>query len=225
MKCGKVRKKLVDYSEGMLGEAGRPAVERHLAGCEPCRNELSELEGLKKDLLSLKKPEKDSTRGAEFWERFDESLSRRLMGELEKEALAEIGRRRSIRFGLSPAAANVAVLVLILIFIIMGAERLGDAPRENEVGSPGVDVGRQEIVDASLSDEEIIEYFLSDEDDYSDNGYDAASEELALLMGDDLIEQVDEMVLSEIYEQGIYEYMEDFSDEELEDFYEGLASI
>ncbi|MEW6440327.1 MAG: zf-HC2 domain-containing protein [bacterium] len=46
MGCKRVRDRLKPYADGELGGSRKAAVERHLAGCEPCRQALRELEGL-----------------------------------------------------------------------------------------------------------------------------------------------------------------------------------
>ena len=77
MNCERAKKMLVEYSEGVLAESKRSAVESHLAGCEACRGELSQIERLKGSLLSLDVPERD----AEFAALLDQPVHTRASGQ------------------------------------------------------------------------------------------------------------------------------------------------
>ena len=77
MNCKKAKKLLVYYVEESLADGRRKAVENHLSQCERCRAELSEIQKLKENLLSLDAPEP----GADFWRDFDGRLAQELATE------------------------------------------------------------------------------------------------------------------------------------------------
>ncbi len=224
MNCEKARRLLVDYVEDALGASRRQAVEEHVAGCEACQGELSQIESLKESIGSLAAPERD----AEFWRRFDSRLSQRL----SEEEPAVATRMRLWRVGLPLAAAAALVIASVLVFRETGrppavvnnvAQQTepGQAPREMPAEAAVVD-----DVDYELSEAESYAELLLAMADYSDGDLEEEiAEEMLALIEEDMQAVSEDMAPYDLYEQSIYDYLEDLSSEELEEMYEGLASI
>jgi len=218
MNCDKVRRLLVDYSEELLAEGKRRAVEEHVLKCQGCRSELVRIERVRQDLLSLEAPARD----AEFWERFSAKLLRRL----PEEGPAEARRRLSWQTALPLAAAvAVAVLVMVSLVIFMGKDsgRVSTLQLADEVsGADSTELAMLEL--EALEEEVFIETFLA-QADFTNGELEEYEDEMFSLIEDDLLDLSEEMITYDIYEQSIYDYLDDLSEEELEDVYESLASI
>jgi anti-sigma factor RsiW len=63
--CGELRRELGVYLLGAIAPAERSTVERHLAACTSCRNQLAELAGLPGLLRRVPVQELDSQRSAD----------------------------------------------------------------------------------------------------------------------------------------------------------------
>ncbi len=218
MKCDKVKRVLVDYSEDSLGASRRRAVEEHLSGCERCRNELAKIECVKEEILSIETPEPD----AQFWRQFDEKLSRRLDREIVEGAVAS-GRRSLWRFEIPLAATGVAALALGLFLVFSGNGPVSESPQQqtNEIVTAEA-IGQS---DSEFSEDDIFIEMLMAENGSFDGDIEQDAEEIYSLIEDDLIDAPEEIILSDIYEETIYDIIEGLSEEELEEVYDGLASI
>lgn len=217
MNCDKAQKILVDYAEGALGEAKRRVVERHLSECVQCRSELSQIESLKQSVLALESPERD----AEFWRRFNNKLSQRLA---EQETVAA-GRRPAWRAGLPLAAAAAAALVIVTLLIFAARDNAPGPSIQLASETSGVDVTEPAAPMLEAINANIFSDMFSAEADFSNGDIEQVAEDMFLLVEEDLTAVPEEMVLSVIYEQSIYDLLEGLSAEEFEDVYEGLASI
>lgn len=116
MRCDEIRKRLSEYLDGELPPDGKRSVEEHLAGCEGCRRELSELELTLGHLRSLPEVEPPPF--------YTQSVMRRV----REEAQAKPGLLRKLFFPLrvklpieALAVALVAV-VAVYVFKAMGPE-------------------------------------------------------------------------------------------------------
>ncbi len=220
MNCPDANKLLVDYSEDALSERKRRAVESHLSGCELCRGELSQIEKLKERLSSMEAPEPD----AEFWQRFGRKLSRRLEGEE-----APSGRRLSWQVGAPLAAVAAAAIVVILsLLVFSGKDRLPQTGPELVRETRGLETIERpgpETESAGATGYDEFMLALADLDIGSNGDMEQEAENMFLLIEEDLQSVPDDMVSYDIYEQTIDDYLDDLSPEELEDVYEGLASI
>ena len=225
MNCANIQRILVDYSEDSLGGGKRRAVESHLSGCEACRAELVRIEKVKESVRSLDTPERD----AEFWSRFDKKLSLRL-ADVETETA---GRRSSWRVWRPlAAAAGVAALVVASLVMFRGSDYDGAAPAvQVAVKAPEapetyefdeVEIAMSEL--ESLDDEWLDEMLLA-QADFSNGDFDWDADDMLSLIEEDLSAASEEVVLEYIYEQSMYDFLEDLSDEEFEEAYVGLASI
>lgn len=216
MNCERARKILVDYSENALGAGKMRAVEEHLSGCGACRTELSQIKRVKERILLLDTPERDD----EFWQRFGSRLSQKLEGE---EAPAP-DRRLLWRAGLPLAtAAGIALVIGLLIFHVT------DRP-PSTVQKVAYEMVSMEATEASepgydIFDGETFGESLLAMADYSNEDIEEVADEMFLLIEEDLQAASEEMVLYDIYEQTIDDFLEDLSPEELDELYEGLASI
>ncbi len=109
---------LLALCEGVLSEAGRRRIERHLAGCEVCRRHLAAIrlvEDLREDVVSLE-PELD-------WDRLELPLRR------EARRVARLARARR----LAPLALSaVAAAAALALFLPRGADAppLATAPTQ-----------------------------------------------------------------------------------------------
>lgn len=223
MNCDKVRRLLVDYSEELLAEGKRRAVEEHVLKCQGCRSELVRIERVRQDLLSLEAPAPEApARDAEFWERFSAKLSRRL----PEEGPAAARRRLSWQAALPLAAAvAVAVLVMVSLVVFMGKDsgRVSTLQLADEAsGADSTELAMLEL--EALDEEAFIETFLA-RADFTNGELEEYEDEMFSLIEDDLLDLSEEMITYDIYEQSIYDYLDDLSEEELEDVYESLASI
>jgi len=204
MNCERAKKMLVEYSEGALAEGKRRAVESHLAGCEACRGELSQM------------PERD----AEFWRRFSDRLSQRLADEEPAPA------RRPLlwRAGL-PIAATAAVALVVAILVFRGpVEPPAAVPDIARRAVPAVAVEPADVGYEIFGENSYGESLLAMVD-YSNGDIEDVAEDMFLLIEEDLQAVSEDMIPYDIYEQSIYDFLDDLSPDELDDVYEGLASI
>ena len=232
MNCARIKRILVDYSEDSLGDGKMRLVERHLSGCEACRAELEGIETLKESVRSLDAPERD----AEFWSRFDDELTLRLARTEEEKFIH--GPRR---WALIPLAAAAAALIVVSLVMFGGADDDGVAPGVNvavksseapevpaapEVAEADeVDEVESAMAELEMLDDEMLDDILLAQADLSNGEIDWDADDMLSLIEEDLSEASEEMVLEGIYEQSVYDFLEDLSEEEFEEAYVGLASI
>jgi hypothetical protein len=218
MNCEKAKQILVDYSEGSLGEGKRRAVEGHLSNCEACKGELEQIESLKESVLSLESPERD----AEFWRRFENKLSQKLN---EEETIAgTLGFRRRATLPLA-AAASVALLAVISL-LIFGLQnfRPAPAPQLATETTEGDEIDSI-LLEMDALDEDIFSDTLLAQVAFSNGDIEQEEEDMFLLVEEDLAAVPDEIVLYDIYEPTMDDLLEELSDEEFEDVFDGLTSI
>ncbi len=218
MNCVRVRKALVDYSEDALAVRKRLRVERHLSECEACRSELSKIEQVKETILSLEVPERD----AEFWRGFDKRLSQRLAGEQAAPAL----RRSSWQPKLALATA-LAVAVLFVLGLLVLPELLEWRRTTPELIPQTT---RLETVESGDVEPELLDTYASAEDmlalaDLSSEEIEQVADDASLLLGEDWQLASDEEVIDDMYEQSVYDFMDDLTSEEYEEMYDMLESI
>lgn len=219
MRCERARNVLVEYSEDLLPEDRRRAVEAHLSDCESCRRELEGIEKLKQSILLLDLPERDS----EFWQAFTDKLSHRLA---EEEAVtASRGLSWRSGFPLAAAVAGMIALVAVLLFFVVKGEWDHDGISRVARETSDVEFSGQTASDLQIFEDDIyFEPLLAQVDPF--NGYDEQqAEDIFLLIEEDLFAAEEEMVVDSIYEQDIYDLLEDLSHEEFEEMYDDLASI
>jgi len=125
MTCKAAQAQLVDYVEGELDQARRPALQEHVATCPHCRRELQEIERVRGALGRERVPDP----GAAFWEKFPDQVWQAYRNELSarpRHGLAARGGEMlaRIRFVLAPrlwvpAAAVVVLVVGLALFFAL----------------------------------------------------------------------------------------------------------
>ncbi len=222
MNCASVRKLLVDYSEGALAGSKVPAVERHLSRCELCSRELSKIEELKESILSLGAPERD----ADFWLEFNRKLSQRLADTERGAADRRLLRRPGFTF-----AAGVATVLLIVWLTVMWLIAFPGSPERGETATLARKASRAGIIGLDDVQPELLLPYTYDDGanpalaDMSGEEMEQFAEDMLLLIEESWQPASDEIVLDAIYEQSIYDMVEDLSAEEFEEVYESLESV
>jgi len=213
MNCSRVRDILVDYAEGTLSGRKKAAVEDHLSACEACRGELSQIETLKENILSMETPEHD----ADFWQRFNKKLSHRLADIEEPETDRRLLRQP--RFSLAAAAA-MALLVVLSIGILRGVHEPGDAEPAPDPETTWLATIEPEDLDAGL--------FMSDDYDETDIYLSDSESETIEQLADDLLLMAngdfEDSLLEDSDEESLDEMLEDFSEEDFEELYKRMES-
>jgi hypothetical protein len=217
MNCSRVKEILVDYVEGALSVRKKAAVKNHLSACETCRGELSRIETLKKNILSVETPEL----GADFWHQFNRNLSQRL-AEFEKPTA---DRRFLRRPRLSFAAAAAMVLFALLSFgILRGTREPANTDPAPDPETTWVATIEPDDLDIGLfisDDYDEADVYLSDGDtetieQFADDLLMVANGDFELLFEESLFEDSDEESLNEM--------IEDLSEEEFEELYRRMES-
>lgn len=125
--CKTTQRRLLDYAEGELSPADNTAVQRHLAACTACRDELQEIKNVRAALMRESVPDP----GSEFWRQFPE--------QVWQSYAAQAGRARGTGLGASarrlyarlsqarrPAVwmpAFVALALLLGVALFFGLEK------------------------------------------------------------------------------------------------------
>jgi hypothetical protein len=125
MEHEEARHALGAYAIGALEPAERSAVERHLAGCAPCRAELAELAALPGLLARLGREEAAS--GVPLVDAPDPAGADRLVEAAAAERRA--GRRRLRRWQAIAGIAAAAAVVLAVLGLVSIVQDDGDPPR------------------------------------------------------------------------------------------------
>lgn len=105
-KCMFIRRKLYDYLDGSLSEMDKIAVGEHLDVCDNCRVRFGQMKNIVELAGQKSKPEPDE----KFWHNFRIGLDRKLNEAL----IPPVKTERRMSFGLKPAFAYVAMLVVVL---------------------------------------------------------------------------------------------------------------
>jgi hypothetical protein len=131
------------YALGDLPEDERAAVAAHLEGCEECRAELRELEGVAALL-----PLADSARIEQPTARPPADLGARIEAQIAAESAREgrAKRRRRLRFGFGGAVAAAAVAAVLAIAVIPGGS--GESSPAQQVNFASLPKGMS--IDATL---------------------------------------------------------------------------
>jgi anti-sigma factor RsiW len=124
MRCGRAQKHMTAAVDGELGPRQRGALDRHLAGCDPCRRELAATERTLRALDALPM-ERAVSDGLE-----QTTLRRVRLAAAEEE---ERAHRRWRLWLPIPAFAVATVAVLVLAVGIL--TRTGEAPAPRAVAS------------------------------------------------------------------------------------------
>lgn len=215
MTCNRVNDLLVDYAEDTLSVRKRAAVDDHLSTCEVCRSDLSQIEALKADILSVETPKCDAV----FWERFNRKLSQKL-AEIEEPAA---GRRFILRPQFSLAAAMV-ILVLLSIGILRGVRESGDEVPEPDPETAWLAAIEPDDLETGL--------FISDNYDetdvyLSDSDYqivEQLADEILMMANGDVDALFEESMFEDSYDEILDEMLENLSEEEFEELYRRMAS-
>ena len=111
MGCEEIKERLSEYLDGLLDEASRAKVEEHLLTCPGCRQDLSSLDAMVRELGSLKPAEPPEDFLAQIHERLDRRspLSRALR-------FFFVPMKIKIPFEVAGALA-AAILVVSLFFV------------------------------------------------------------------------------------------------------------
>lgn len=218
MNCVRTRRALVDYAEDELAERKRLRIERHLSGCEACRSELSRIEEVRQSILSLEAPERD----AEFWRGFNVRLSQRLASEAAAPAIRSSLWRPKLAFA---TAAMVAVLFALGLVVL---PKVLEWRRTTPELVP--QTTRLETIESDDLEPELLEAYAYDENmlalaELSSEEIEQIAGEASLLLGEDWQPASDEQVIDGMYEQSIYDYLDDLAPEEYEEIYDMLQSI
>jgi anti-sigma factor RsiW len=104
-RCRRQAAALVDYADGELSERARPRLERHLARCPRCRDELAALHEVPA-LLQTAEIRRDES----FWLRQRQDILRAVRTQTEPAP----ARERVPRFAWQGAVAAVAVAVIVI---------------------------------------------------------------------------------------------------------------
>jgi hypothetical protein len=225
MNCKKSKKLLLDYMENSLADERRAAVESHLSQCERCRAELSQLERLKKDLQSLETPEQ----GTEFWEHFNARLAQKLASE--EVSTTGHGLRSGTLLG-QPRFALAAGLMTILLVALLAVAGLVISQNTNkpETTIPDIALDSREMATIDIKNME-VEFFLKNGtngtdltlSDVSDDEMESIEDEIMSLMEEDLASASEDMVPDDIYEETVYDLLDELSYEEIEQVYKKLG--
>lgn len=216
MNCSRVKEILVDYAEGALSGRKKAAVEDHLTACEACRGELSQIETLKENILSVETPEHD----ADFWQRFNKKLSQRL-ADIEEPMS---GRRFSWQPRYSFAAAAMVLLVVLSIGILREAREPGDTAPVSDPETTWLATIEPDDLETLLfisTDYDETDLYLSDSDSET---VEQLADDLLLMANGDFEAMFEESLFDDSGEESIDETLEDFSQEELEELYRRMGS-
>jgi hypothetical protein len=218
MNCVRARRALVDYAEDALADRKRLRVERHLSECEACRSELSEIEKVRESILSLEAPERD----AEFWRGFSGRLSQRLASEGAAPAVRSSLWRPKLSFATAAVVTVLFVLGLVVLPRVLEWRRTAPelAPKTTRLETVESDDVEPELLDTYAYDEDMLALAaLSSEE------IEQLAGEAFLLLGEDWQPASDEQVIDDMYEQSMYDYLDDLAPEEYEEMYDMLESI
>ena len=105
MRCFLLRPRLVSFADGTLPEAVRSGVERHLANCPRCTEDVVALREVPAVLRRDVTPAPDEA----FWARQSESIVR----AVEASASPRATERRAYAWWLAPALAAMALLLVV----------------------------------------------------------------------------------------------------------------
>jgi len=218
MNCKKTKMLLLDYMEDSLAHNKREAVKNHLSECEQCRAELSQLERLKEDLLSLEAPE----RGTDFWENFTARLSQKLAAE-EASPAGRAFRPGTIlgqpRFALAAGAMTILLIAMLAVAGLVISQNI----TKPGATIPDIALDSREMAMIDIENLE-VEFFLKNGtngtdltlSDLSDEEMESIEDELMVLMEEDLASASEDMVPDDIYEQTVYDFLDELSYEEIE---------
>ena len=216
MNCSRVKDMLVDYAEGTLSGRKKAAVEDHLSACEACRGELSQIETLKENILSVETPEHD----ADFWQRFNRKLSQRL-ADIEEPAA---GRRFAWQLRFSLAGVVVVVLLLVSFGVLDEVREPGDTGPAPDPETTWLATIEPDDLEAGLflsADYDETDLYLSDSDSET---VELLAEDLLLMVNGDFEEMFEKSLFEDNGEGGIDETLDDLSQEELEELYRRMES-
>jgi len=218
MNCAKAKKMLVDYTESLLPDRKRLAVEQHLSGCELCRAELAHIERLKESIRSLETSEREP----EFWERFNRKLSRALE-ETGKQAPAPVPVWTSRKLTFATAAVIGLVVILGLVVFPRLSHYEKETPRiasQGAVLTPATSEQTSPESSATYASNGIMLAL----GDLSSEELESVNEEVFDLMEEDLQPISDDLFLGDSYNGSLYDVIEDLSLDESETVYEILES-
>jgi len=126
MKCGKVKKKLLDYIDGNVSKADSAFIQDHISECNSCRRELesySKLSGLIDSVNKIDYPPES------VWKNFIFDLHTRI----EKEALCEYVEKQKRPSYMKWSWVSIAVAsVLFFIFSLALEYRPSATPEQNQ---------------------------------------------------------------------------------------------
>lgn len=106
VKCKYIKKKLIDYVDGILSEKERDIVEKHIKICKSCHQELSLLEKLPQINYKIEYPP-DSV-----WDSFLDDLHKRIEHEVYCEYIKQQNQKKWALVSLSAVA-----LIMIIFFV------------------------------------------------------------------------------------------------------------
>ncbi len=216
MKCERVKKLLVDYIEDALSRRKRQAIELHLSNCPLCSEEFLSIRRLRERLSSLEPPDRDSR----FWENFNARLS----GKLAQEE-ASVSRRPDW-LPMRPLAAAAAVAIALAVSLVFSARLHERQIATNESGTPSaseeIDMSEWEVaVSDSYGDSEMRLALAN----LSAEEIGELDESLPTLADESKQTTSDEVALDRIYEQGMYDLLDELTSEECEELYSELDAI
>ena len=225
MNCKKSKKLLLDYLEDSLTHDKREAVKNHLSQCEHCAAELAQLERLKEGLLSLDVPEQ----GPDFWEKFNASLSEKLAAEEMPAADHGIIPGAILGQPRLALAAGVMTILLVAALAVAGLV-LSQNTNRPEATIPDIALDFSQMSTAEIENLN-VEFFLKNGtngtesalSDVSDEEMESIEDELMVLMEEDLASASEDMVSDDIYEQTVYDLLDELSYEEIEEVFKELG--
>ncbi|MBI5118543.1 zf-HC2 domain-containing protein [Candidatus Poribacteria bacterium] len=214
MNCGQVRNQLVYYVEDTLSERRKRAVERHLSDCSLCRNEISSIRDLKKLIAALEPPKRD-------WDSFNWKLSRELAHEETPTAKA-LPWLPALPLA-SVAAVAAAVIIALVVSVRLQENRTPlDESATTQTSRIQTTLDELETGDFESEAGSNLKLALAD---LSEDEVERVGENLPLLVVETQQVSSEEIVYGDIYEQGLYDLLDDLTSEECDELYQNLETI
>ena len=132
MTCTDLEQQLGAYLDGDLDDAGRAAVERHLAGCPHCATLVADLERIATDAAALP----SVAPGRDLWAGIDARIAPPVLGLDGRRARPDAARHRRRWTAGWPLAAAAAALVAITAGVTREATLRSAAPTRVTVADP-----------------------------------------------------------------------------------------
>jgi len=111
MKCRNIKKKLLDYVDGLLDPKDIESVEEHISKCDSCRHEIEIFNNISEFIIKIDYPP------ASIWQNFLSDLHKRIDRESINSFVEEQRRRIYVAFGWAVAATSAVIFLIASILI------------------------------------------------------------------------------------------------------------